>query len=237
MGCSSAAFAGGPGSSPGRTFRRTPIRCAAGRCAPEASAPPGSPSCRFGPGAAGGDLRRVPSGEPRPGAARVDAVRMVDTLGVAGSPGRAIMTKVRPDRPTTDVARLIELSSPRRRRVLRRTGRGSRPQSAPRGSGPDERTRGPERSQVVAGWRALAHETAFAADEPLIVRERGTGCALVEGGERLWWENSRTGDRPARGGPYIRVMSRERAIRTPDEACTPRPRRARRARARVSLRP
>ena len=83
----------------------------------------------------------------------------------------------------------------------------------------------------------LAHETAFAADEPLIVRERGTGCALVEGGGRFWWGNSRTGDRPAPGGRYIRVMSRERAIRTPDEASTPRPRRARRARAGVSLRP
>ena len=37
---STAAFAGGAGSSPGRTSRRTPIRSAAGRCAQEASAPP-----------------------------------------------------------------------------------------------------------------------------------------------------------------------------------------------------
>ena len=46
-------------------------------------------------------------------------------------------------------------------------------------------------------------ETAFAADEPLTVRERGTGCALVEGGERLWWGNSLTGDSARQGGPYV----------------------------------
>ena len=233
--CSSAAFAGGPGSSPGRTSRRMPIRSAGESFAfPTRPGPaPRSAHRPSGSAAAGVSHRRSPMDDQRLGA-------LLRPQGGRRGPGGAAPHRERRRArigPPPPVAGSIALSAPRRRRGLRRTGRGSCPESAPQGSGPDERTRGRERSQVVAGWRAPAHETAFAADEPLIVRERGTGCALVEGGERLWWGNSLTGDSARQGGPYVQATSRERAIRTPDEASTPRPRHARRARARASLRP
>ena len=210
--------------------------------------PPGSPSPSR-PGRAPRREARTDHPDPPPPACPTAAVRWMTSAWErffarrAAAAARAVQrhrerraarARIGPPPP---VAGSIALSAPRRRRGLRRTGRGSCPESAPQGSGPDERTRGRERSQVVAGWRAPAHETAFAAGEPLIVRERGTGCALVEGGERLWWGNSLTGDSARQGGPYVQATSRERAIRTPDEASTPRPRHARRARARASLRP
>ena len=180
-----------PGRAPRRRRAPPTIRTRAVSRVRERSRPPGG---RSGPsGAAPHRELASASGAARRMRCAADRGRCRPAAGHQ----RAARARIGPPPP---VAGSIALSAPRRRRGLRRTGRGSCPESAPQGSGPDERTRGRERSQVVAGWRAPAHETAFAADEPLIVRERGTGCALVEGGERLWWGNSLTGDSARQGG-------------------------------------
>ena len=89
-------------------------------------------------------------------------------------PGRAGRRRWSALRATA--AASIGLSSSRWRRGLRRRRRDSRPEAAPRGSALEEQARSSGPSQVVEGWRALAQETAFAAGEPLFVRERGSGC-------------------------------------------------------------
>ena len=76
------------------SFRHGALRAGGDR------SPPGSPSCRSGPGAAVGGPRRIPTGEPRLG-----AVRIVDTLGGVGTPA-GIMSGARPDRPATGGRRL-----------------------------------------------------------------------------------------------------------------------------------
>ena len=141
--CSTVGFAAGPGSSPARPSRPTPTR--------SVGEPFASPA-RNGPAPRSA---HPPSG-----------------LGAAppiGAEGAAC-----PDRPGTVGRRgSFELSSPRRRRLVRRTGRRSRLRPRSQGSDLEDLARGPDRSEVVERWRALAHETAFAEGESVFVGESG----------------------------------------------------------------
>lgn len=131
-------------------------------------------------------------------------------------------TGARPSRPSVVAAGSIEVSSPLCRRGLRRRRHGTRPKPAPRGSDLEERVRGLDSSQVVEGWYALAYESAFAAGEPLFVRERAR-LTVSCGRWRALAGDSRPMLRTRLGGAHVKVTSwRTRAIQTPNRARRPR---------------